>query len=146
MSTLVSSAPSAGGGLLDRSRTIAGPQFNRWLVPPAALAIHLCIGMSYGFSVFWLPMSHLLPAPDAAPCAAQSLSSVLTSTACNWSVPTVTHIFEIFIALLGISAAVWGGWLEHAGPRKAGLIAAVCWGGGLVLLGVVISWHQLWLV
>jgi MFS family permease len=130
-------------GFLSRERTIAGPQFNRWLVPPAALAIHLCIGMSYGFSVFWLPMSHLLPATDAATCAAQS---VLTSTACNWSVPTVTHIFEIFIALLGISAAIWGGWLEHAGPRKGGLVAATCWGIGLILLGGAISLHQLWLV
>ena len=60
--------------------------------------------------------------------------------------PTVTHIFEIFIAVLGISAAIWGGWLEHAGPRKAGVIAAMCWGGGLVLLGGAVSMHQLWLV
>jgi MFS family permease len=134
------------GGLLSRERSIAGPQFNRWLVPPAALAIHLCIGMAYGFSVFWLPMSHLLPATNAASCAAQSFSSMLVSTACNWSVPTVTHIFEIFIALLGISAAIWGGWLEHAGPRKAGVISASCWGGGLVLLGMAVSLHQLWLV
>ena len=44
-------------GLLDKERIIAGPGFNRWLVPPAALAIHLCIGMAYGFSVFWLPLS-----------------------------------------------------------------------------------------
>ena len=101
--------------------------------------------MSYGFSVFWLPMSHLLPTDDAT-CAAQSFISALTSTACNWSVPTVTHIFEIFIALLGISAAVWGGWLEHAGPRKGGFVAATCWGIGLILLGGAISLHQLWLV
>ena len=132
--------------MLSRERTIAGPQFNRWLVPPAALAIHLCIGMSYGFSVFWLPMSHLLPTTDAATCAAQSLTSALASTACNWSVPTVTHIFEIFIAVLGISAAVWGGWLEHAGPRKGGLVAATCWGIGLILLGGAVALHQLWLV
>ena len=43
--------------LLAKEHTIAGPGFNRWLVPPAALAIHLCIGMAYGFSVFWLPLS-----------------------------------------------------------------------------------------
>jgi len=137
---------ASASGLLSRERTIAGPEFNRWLVPPAALAIHLCIGMAYGFSVFWLPMSHILPISNATTCAAQSFASVLVSTSCNWSVPTVTHIFEIFIAVLGISAAIWGGWLEHAGPRKAGVIAAFCWGGGLVLLGVVVSLHQLWLV
>ena len=117
---------ATSSGWLSRERTIAGPQFNRWLVPPAALAIHLCIGMSYGFSVFWLPMSHLLPTAAAAACGAQSLTAALASTDCNWSVPTFTHIFEIFIAVLGISAAVWGGWLEHAGPRKGGLVAATC--------------------
>jgi MFS family permease len=134
------------GGLLLRERTVAGPQFNRWLVPPAALAIHLCIGMAYGFSVFWLPLTRLIPKTDAATCAAQSFIAELTTTTCNWSVPSVTHIFEIFIVVLGISAAIWGGWLEHAGPRKAGVISAICWGGGLVLLGLAVSVHQLWLV
>jgi MFS family permease len=133
-------------GLLARERTIAGPSFNRWLVPPAALAIHLCIGMAYGFSVFWLPMSHLLTPAAGATCANIGMSGLLFSTTCNWSVPSVTHIFEIFIAVLGISAAIWGGWLEHAGPRKAGVIAAVCWGGGLILLGGAVALHQLWLV
>ena len=71
---------------------------------------------------------------------------MLVSTSCNWTVPAETHIFETFIALLGISAAIWGGWLEHAGPRKAGLIAALCWGGGLVIGGFGVSIHQLWLV
>jgi MFS family permease len=133
-------------GLLSRERTVAGPHFNRWLVPPAALAIHLCIGMAYGFSVFWLPMTRLIPHADAVSCAAQSFAAELFTTTCNWSVPSVTHIFEIFIAVLGISAAIWGGWLEHAGPRKAGVISALCWGGGLVLLGLAVSFHQLWLV
>ena len=131
-------------GLLDRERTIAGPGFNRWLAPPAALAIHLCIGMAYGFSVFWLPMSTLLPGAPA--CAGQGFLAELTAQGCNWSVPTVTHIFETFIAMLGISAAIWGGWLERVGPRKAGFIAALCWGGGLILGGFGVSIHQLWLV
>jgi MFS family permease len=133
-------------GLLDKERTVAGKSFNRWLVPPAALAIHLCIGMAYGFSVFWLPMSKLLGAPaDPAVCANLSFMSALTTTTCNWTVPQVTHIFETFIAMLGISAALWGAWLEHAGPRKAGFIAALCWGGGLLLGGLGVQMHQLWL-
>ena len=132
-------------GWLERDRIVAGPRFNRWFVPPAALAIHLCIGMAYGMSVFWLPMTRLIP-NAAASCASQGFFAELFTTTCNWSVPTVTPIFEIFIAVLGISAAIWGGWLEHAGPRKAGFIAALCWGGGLVLLGVAVSVHQLWLV
>ncbi|GLQ89302.1 MFS transporter [Dyella flagellata] len=127
-----------------RERTIAGPRFNRWLVPPAALAIHLCIGMAYGFSVFWLPMSKLLP--GAASCGNVGFFAQLVTGSCNWTVPAVTHIFETFIAMLGISAAIWGGWLEHAGPRKAGFFAALCWGGGLVLGGIGVSMHQLWLV
>ncbi|MEO7105892.1 MAG: MFS transporter, partial [Rhodoferax sp.] len=133
-------------GILDKDRIIAGPGFNRWLVPPAALAIHLCIGMAYGFSVFWLPMSHLLTSPDMASCQDLGFLSALTTTTCNWSVAQVTHIFETFIAMLGISAAIWGGWLEHAGPRKAGFIAALCWGGGLIVGGIGVAMHQLWLV
>jgi MFS family permease len=139
-------AHAAEPGWLDRAHIVAKPSFNRWLVPPAALAIHLCIGMAYGFSVFWLPMSKLIPNPDPVACAGLGFMGELVTTTCNWSVPSITHVFEIFIALLGISAAIWGGWLEHAGPRKAGLISAICWGGGLVLLGFAISVHQLWLV
>ena len=138
---VVGSAP----GLLDRDRIVAGPRFTRWLVPPAALAIHLCIGMAYGMSVFWLPMTRLISNAPAA-CAKISFSAELFTTTCNWTIPSVTHIFEIFIAVLGIAAAIWGGWLEHAGPRKAGFIAALCWGGGLVLLGLSLPLHQLWLV
>jgi MFS family permease len=131
---------------LDRERTAAKPSFNRWLVPPAALCIHLCIGMAYGFSVFWLPLSTMVPGGNSEACQTQSFIASLTTTTCNWSVPTVTHIFEIFIVVLGISGAIWGGWLEHAGPRKAGFISALCWGGGLVLLGLAVYIHQLWLV
>jgi MFS family permease len=130
-------------GLLTRERIIAGPDFNRWLVPPAALAIHLCIGMAYGFSVFWLPMSKLIPGAGAC---SHGFVAELTATDCNWTVADVTHVFETFIAMLGISAAIWGGWLEHAGPRKSGVIAALCWAGGLVLGGYGVSIHQLWLV
>jgi MFS family permease len=134
---------TAATGFLDRERIVARPGFNRWLVPPAALAIHLCIGMAYGFSVFWLPMSKLIP--GAATCSSGFIAE-LTATDCNWSVADVTHVFETFIAMLGISAAIWGVWLEHAGPRKSGLIAALCWGGGLLLGGYGVSIHQLWLV
>ena len=133
-------------GILDKQRIIAGPGFNRWLVPPAALAIHLCIGMAYGFSVFWLPLTQLISNPDATSCQGLGFMSALTTTTCNWTVAQVTHIFETFIAMLGVSAAIWGAWLEHAGPRKAGFIAALCWGGGLVIGGIGVYIHQLWLV
>lgn len=133
-------------GLLSKARTIAGPGFNRWLVPTAALCIHLCIGMAYGFSVFWLPMSKLITEADPSACTNLGFMAALTTTSCNWTVPQVTHIFETFIAMLGISAAIWGGWLEHVGPRKAGFYAALCWGGGLIVCGLGVYIHQLWLV
>lgn len=134
-------------GFFDRENSIAGPNFNRWLVPTAALAIHLCIGMAYGFSVFWLPMATLIPASEiTASCGDIGLLQALTNTSCNWAVSHVTYTFGIFIAMLGISAALWGAWLEHAGPRKAGAIAALCWGGGMVLGGIGVMTHQLWLL
>jgi MFS family permease len=139
----VAGTAGRSGGWLERERIVAQAHFNRWLVPPAALAVHLCIGMAYGFSVFWLPMSHLLP---GAPACSHGFLAELSATDCNWSVADVTHIFETFIAMLGISAALWGAWLEHAGPRKSGLLAALCWGGGLILGGYGVTIHQLWLV
>lgn len=133
-------------GFFDRENTVAGPKFNRWLVPTAALAIHLCIGMAYGFSVFWLPMANLVTTADPVACADIGILQAMTTTSCNWAVSHVTYTFGIFIAMLGISAALWGTWLEHAGPRKAGAIAAVCWGGGMILGGVGVMTHQLWLL
>ena len=148
MSAVLSGQGAATGsfGLLDKERTVAGARYNRWLAPPAALAIHLCIGMAYGFSVFWLPMTQLLANTDPAACKDLGFLAALTTTTCNWTVPQVTQIFEVFIIVLGISAALWGGWLEHAGPRRAGFYAALCWGGGLVVAGLGVLGHQLWLV
>jgi MFS family permease len=142
MTTAASELRGPSWGLLDRQSIVASTNFNRWLVPPAALAIHLCIGMAYGFSVFWLPMTTLLPGAPAC----SGLAASLASANCNWTVSVLTHTFEIFIAMLGISAAIWGGWVERAGPRKSGLAAAVLWGGGLIVGGVGVSVHQLSLV
>ncbi len=129
-------------GILDREHIIAKAGFNRWLVPPAALCIHLCIGMSYGFSVFWLPLSR---AVAGAP-ACTDLVQELTATGCNWRVASMGWMFTLFFVVLGVSAAIWGGWLERAGPRKAGVVAAICWCGGLVLGAIGVYVHQLWLM
>lgn len=135
----------ARAGFFTRERTIARPGYNRWFSVPAAVGIHLCIGMAYGASVFWLPMSHLI-ADAPATCATQGFFAELTTRSCNWSVSSETAVFEIFIFFLGISAAIWGGWLERAGPRKVGCIAALCWGGGLILMALAVQAHLLWLV
>ncbi|MCP1550340.1 MULTISPECIES: OFA family MFS transporter [Methylorubrum] len=133
---------------LSRERTVAKPGFNRWLVPPAALAIHLCIGMAYGLSVFWLPLSRALSVGAAAPaaCPDMSVATALFTTTCDWRVSDLVIVFSIGIVMLGISAAVFGGWLERAGPRKAGLAAALCWSGGFLVGALGVYLHQLWLI
>ena len=125
-----------GPGILDRERIIAKAGFNRWLVPPAALCIHLCIGMAYGFSVFWLPLSHALGITTSKTCPDLTLAQELFTTTCDWRVASMGWMFTLFFVLLGVSAAIWGGWLERVGPRKAGVVAAICWAGGLVIGGI----------
>jgi MFS family permease len=136
----------AGAGLLDRERTIATAGFNRWLVPPAALCIHLCIGMAYGFSVFWLPLSRAIGLTAPKACPDISLWQELFTTSCDWKVASLGWMYTLFFVVLGLSAAMWGGWLERAGPRKAGFVAACCWCGGLLLGAIGIYLHQLWIM
>jgi len=145
--------PRAVTGLdwLAKERTIAGPQFNRWLVPPAALAIHLCIGMAYGFSVFWLPLSRAVGITEPIACGKtagfwEELVQQLTATGCDWKVTYLAVMYQLFFVFLGSAAALWGGWLERAGPRKAGVVSAVCWCGGLVISAVGVANHQIWLL
>jgi MFS family permease len=132
---------------LKKEHTIAGPGFNRWLVPPAALAIHLCIGMAYGFSVFWLPLSKAIgiTAPVVAPAGMSFFAKIFTTTF-DWNVSMLGWMFTLFFVFLGSSAAVWGGWLEHAGPRKAGVVSACCWCGGLVISAIGVYLHQIWML
>ena len=133
--------------LLAKQRTIAPAGFNRWLLPPAALCIHLCIGMAYGFSVFWLPLMHAVgvTTPMACPSDMDWLAK-LTTTGCDWDKPLLGWIYTLFFVFLGSSAALWGGWLEHVGPRKAAVVAAMCWCGGLMISAAAVYGHQLWLL
>ena len=119
-------------GLLARERIIAPPGFNRWLVPPAALAIHLSIGMAYGFSVFWLPLSRAIGVTAPAPA--------------DWKISTLGWMYTLFFVMLGSSAALFGAWVEREGPRKAGVVSAVCWGGGFLISAIGIYLHQIWLL
>ena len=132
--------------ILDKERTIAGPSFNRWLVPPAALAIHLCIGMAYGFSVFWLPLSRAIGIKESVMCKDMTLMTELFSSTCDWRISSLTIMYILFFLFLGSSAALFGGWLERAGPRKAGVVAALCWCGGLVISAFGVYQHQLWMM
>ena len=96
---------------LDRERTVAKPGFSRWMVPPAALCVHLCIGQAYAFSVFNLPMTKLLGISQSGPG--------------DWKLTELGWIFSIAIFFLGASSAVFGRWVEEGGPRKAMFTAAI---------------------
>jgi len=132
---------------LSKERTIAGPGFNRWLLPPAALAIHLCIGMAYGFSVFWLPLSKAIGIKESVKCGPEiGFFQELFATNCDWSIATLGWMYTLFFVLLGSSAAIWGGWLERVGPRKAGVVSTLCWCGGMLLSALGIYLHQFWIM
>ena len=117
--------------LLDRSRTIAGPGYNRWLVPPAALAIHLAIGQAYAFSVFKKPLGALISLNVDKPDPT------------DWTAGQIGWTFSIAIVLLGLSAAVFGKWLERVGPRKAMLASALCFAGGFFIGSLGVHLHSL---
>ncbi|MBN9014888.1 MAG: MFS transporter, partial [Rhizobiales bacterium] len=117
---------------LDRSHSIAKPGFSRWLVPPAALCVHLCIGQAYAFSVFNLPMTKLLGISASAPG--------------DWKLTQLGWIFSIAMLFLGMSAAVFGRWVEEGGPRKAMFTAGVLWAGGFMVSAIGIALHQLWII
>jgi MFS family permease len=118
--------------ILDREHIVAGPGFSRWLVPPAALCVHLAIGQAYAFSVFNLPMSKLIGITQSAPD--------------DWKLTDLGWIFSIAIVFLGLSAAFTGVWQDRVGPRKAMLTSALCFAGGFIVSAIGVWLHQLWIV
>ncbi|HBZ18384.1 MAG TPA: MFS transporter, partial [Betaproteobacteria bacterium] len=117
---------------LARERTVAGPGFNRWMVPPAALCIHLCIGQAYALSVFNLPMTKLIGITESAPE--------------DWLLTQLGWIFSLAIVFLGLSAALFGRWVEEGGPRRAMFAAALCWSGGFLVAALGMQLHNIWFV
>jgi len=119
-------------GLLAKERIVAAPGFNRWYVPPASIAIHLCIGSVYAWSIY-------------NPALVKTFG-VVASASGDWSLRDVVWVFTVAIVCLGLAAAFAGRWLEEVGPRKVGVVAACCWGGGYLVGGAGILLHQLWLL
>ena len=117
---------------LDRERTVAPPGYSRWLIPPAALCVHLCIGQAYAFSVFNLPMTKLLGITKSAPD--------------DWKLTELGWIFSLAIFFLGVSSAVFGRWVEEGGPRRAMFAAALCWAGGFLVAAFGVYVHNIWIV
>jgi MFS family permease len=115
-----------------RERIVAPPGYSRWLIPPAALCVHLCIGQAYAFSVFNLPMTRLIGITKSAPE--------------DWALTDLGWIFSIAIFVLGCSAALLGRWVEESGPRRAMFTAALCFGGGFVISAIGVYTHTLWVI
>ncbi len=110
--------------VLDRDRTVAGVGFNRWLIPPAALAVHLCIGQVYATSVYKASL-------------VEGFGVSLTA---------IGAVFSIAIVMLGLSAAVFGTWVDTGGPRRAMVASAVFWATGFLVGALGIATGQLWLL
>jgi MFS family permease len=109
---------------LDRRHTVAPPGYSRWLIPPAALAVHLSIGQVYATSVY---KNSLIAHFDTSQTA-------------------IGVIFSLAIVMLGLSAAVGGTWVEHNGPRKAMFVSACFWAAGFLVGALGIATRQLWLL
>jgi MFS family permease len=132
---------------LHRSNTIAGPGFSRWMVPPAALCVHLCIGQAYAFSVFNLPMTKLLGiAHSTAPANWQVNLGWVHPLPDDWKLTQLGWIFSLGIFFLGVSSAVFGRWVEEGGPRRAMFTAALCWAGGFFISAFGVYIHNLWVI
>jgi len=118
--------------LLSKENIIAPADYNRWRVPVASVAIHLCIGSVYAWSIYNPPLTRVL--------------GVVTTAADDWNLSEVVWVFTVAIVFLGLAAAFAGKWLEQVGPRMVGVVSACCWGGGYVIGGIGIVTHQLWLL
>ena len=119
-------------GILSKEHIIASPDYNRWRVPLASIAIHLCIGSVYAWSIYNPSLTRVY--------------GVVASSGDDWSLSEVVWVFTVAIVFLGLAAAFAGKWLESVGPRKVGVVAACCWGGGYLVGGAGIMTHQLWLL
>ncbi len=118
---------------LHRQATVAEPGYSRWLVPPAAIAVHICIGEVYGFSVFNVPLTRLIGGSRSLPGQ-------------DWTIPQVGWIYSIALFMLGLSGAVFGKWVESRGPRLAMVASAACFCGGLWISAIGVKTHQIWLL
>ncbi len=119
--------------LLDREAIVAKPGYSRWMFPPAAIAVQMCIGQVYAFSVFNVPLTKLIG--KTAPVKDQ-----------DWTIPQVGWIYSIALILLGCSAAIFGKWVERSGPRKTMVTSALCFCGGLWIAAIGVAYHQLWII
>jgi MFS family permease len=115
-------------GFLERERIVAPPGWSRWLIPPAALSIHLAIGQAYAWSVFKTPLSKTILAGNAS-------AGVLSALP-----------FTLGIIMLGLSAALFGTRVDARGPRWAMAVASACFVSGFLISALGMYTGQYWLV
>ena len=115
---------------LDREAIVAKPGYSRWMFPPAAIALQMCIGQVYAFSVFNVPLTKLIG--KTAPIKGQ-----------DWTIVQVGWIYSLGLILLGLSAAIFGKWVERSGPRKTMVASALCFCGGLWISAIGVAYHQI---
>lgn len=118
-------APQSETRTSPASQTSAG--FNRWLIPVAAVLVHICIGSVYAWSTFNRPIKAVFPHDP------------------SWFSPPYTT-FSTALVLLGLTAAFGGTWVERRGPRAAATAAAILFGSGLVIGGIGLAAGLSWLV
>lgn len=118
---------------LDREAIVAKPGYSRWMFPPAAIAVQMCIGQVYAFSVFNVPLTKLIG----------KTASIKDQ---DWTIVQVGYIYQLALILLGLSAAIFGKWVERSGPRKTMVTSALCFCGGLWIAAIGVAYHQLWLL
>ncbi len=118
--------------LLSKEPIVRGPEFNRWLAVPPSIAVHLCIGSVYAWSIYNPALIEVL--------------GVATSAGDDWTLRQVVWIFSVAIAFTGLTAAFAGKWVEDVGPRMVCVVAACFWGGGYMLSSLGVALHQLWLI
>lgn len=119
-------------GVLSKAHITRGAGYNRYWNVPAALAINLSVGQAYAFSVFNLPLSRAIGVSEPAPG--------------DWKLSTLGWTFTIAYICLGLAAGFGGRWQEEVGPRKSGVVAACCWGGGFFIAALGVYLHQIWLL
>jgi MFS family permease len=103
--------------------------------------------MAYGFSVFWLPLSRAIGLTESRACHADmGFFQLLVTRDCDWKISELGWMFTLFFVFLGSSAALFGPWVERVGPRKTGVVAAICWSTGFFISALGVYLHQIWLL
>jgi hypothetical protein len=114
---------------LSKDASIANQDFNRWLMIPPAITTHLCIGGLYAWSVLNEPLARTI--------------GVVASSNQDWVLSSIVPVFSTAVGFAGATGAFSGKYADLEGPRKSIFLAGVFWGGGMIIGGLGVHFHQL---